>query len=97
MNTFLITADRVIAGPADRVTADGAVLVDESTGAVSAVGPAAELDATVDPQVPRLRCPGATVLPGMTDCHVHLAFDSDPDPIGTAHRSGHSDTPHAHP
>ncbi|WP_406054777.1 hypothetical protein OG462_04850 [Streptomyces sp. NBC_01077] len=44
MNTLLITADRVIAGPADRVTADGAVLVDESTGAVSAVGPAAELD-----------------------------------------------------
>ncbi|WP_028804415.1 hypothetical protein [Streptomyces sp. 142MFCol3.1] len=31
MNTLLITADRVIAGPADRVTADGAVLVDEST------------------------------------------------------------------
>ncbi|WP_327241151.1 amidohydrolase family protein [Streptomyces sp. NBC_01320] len=83
MNTLLITADRVIAGPADRVTADGAVLVDESTGAVSAVGPAAELDATVDPQVPRLRCPGATVLPSMTDCHVHLAFDSGPDPIGT--------------
>ncbi|MFJ8596356.1 hypothetical protein [Streptomyces sp. NPDC093598] len=48
MNTLLITADRVIAGPADRVTADGAVLVDESTGALSAVGPAAELDATVD-------------------------------------------------
>ncbi|MER6631824.1 amidohydrolase family protein [Streptomyces sp. NPDC000987] len=63
------------------MTADGAVLVDESTGAVSAVGPAAELEATVDPQVPRLRCTGATVLPGMTDCHVHLAFDCGP--IGT--------------
>jgi hypothetical protein len=48
VSTSLITVDRVIAGPADRVTADGAVLVDESTGAVSAVGPAAELDATVD-------------------------------------------------
>lgn len=37
MNTLLITAVRVIAGPANRVTADGAVLVDGSTGVVSAI------------------------------------------------------------
>jgi len=80
MNKVLITADRVIAGPADQVTVDGAVLVE--SGMVAAVGVAAELDAALDAQVPRLRCPGATVLPGMTDCHVHLAFDAGPDPIG---------------
>jgi imidazolonepropionase-like amidohydrolase len=79
MNKVLITADRVIAGPADQVTVDGAVLVE--SGMVAAVGVAAELDASVDAQVPRLRCPGATVMPGMTDCHVHLAFDAGPDPI----------------
>ncbi|MEU7061123.1 amidohydrolase family protein [Streptomyces sp. NPDC046197] len=80
MSKVLIIADRVIAGPADRVIVDGAVLVE--SGVIGAVGGAAELDAGVDAQVPRLRCPGATVMPGMTDCHVHLAFDAGPDPIG---------------
>ncbi|MFD9223601.1 amidohydrolase family protein [Streptomyces sp. NPDC060064] len=79
MNKVLIIADRVIAGPADQVTVDGAVFVE--SGMVAAVGAAADLDAVVDAQVPRLRCPGATVMPGMTDCHVHLAFDAGPDPI----------------
>ncbi|GAA1890276.1 metal-dependent hydrolase family protein [Streptantibioticus ferralitis] len=79
MNKVLITADRVIAGPADQVTVDGAVFVE--SGMVTAVGAAADLDAAVDTQVPRLRCPGATVMPGMIDCHVHLAFDAGPDPI----------------
>ncbi|MCS0635849.1 amidohydrolase family protein [Streptomyces sp. LP05-1] len=80
MSTLLITADAVITGPADRVTADGAVLVD--SGVVVAVGASAGLDASTDPRVPRLRCPGATVLPGLVDCHVHLTFDAGPDPIG---------------
>lgn len=79
MNKVLITADRVIAGPADQVTVDGAVLVE--SGVIASVGTAAELDASVDTQVPRLRCPGATVMPGMMDCHVHLAFDAGPDLI----------------
>ncbi|MGP3948438.1 amidohydrolase family protein [Streptomyces sp. 7N604] len=76
---MLITADRVITGPADQVIDDGAVLVD--AGVITAVGTAAELDASVDASVSRLRCPGATVMPGLIDCHVHLAFDAGPDPI----------------
>ncbi|MFF8021548.1 amidohydrolase family protein [Streptomyces sp. NPDC007896] len=79
MNEVLITADRVIVGPADEVTADGAVFIE--SGKIAAVGAAAALDEAVDARVPRLRCPGATVLPGMIDCHVHLAFDAGPDPI----------------
>ncbi|MFJ9008617.1 amidohydrolase family protein [Streptomyces canus] len=79
MNKVLITADRVIVGPADQVTTDGAVLID--SGLVAAVGTTAELDALVGMSVPRLRCPGATVMPGMMDCHVHLAFDAGPDLI----------------
>lgn len=81
MNKVLITADRVIAGPADQVTVDGAVLIE--SGVIASVGTAAELDASVDTQVPRLRCPGATVMPGMMDCHVHLAFDAGPDLMST--------------
>ncbi|MCQ4079766.1 amidohydrolase family protein [Streptomyces sp. RB6PN25] len=79
MNKVLIIADRVITGPKAQVTDDDAVLVD--AGVISAVGTAAELDASVDGAVPRLRCPGTTVMPGLIDCHVHLAFDAGPDPI----------------
>ncbi|MCM9082391.1 amidohydrolase family protein [Streptomyces spororaveus] len=80
MNKVLITADRVIAGPSDQVTLEGAVLIE--SGKVTVVGATADLDASVDASVPRLRCPGATLMPGMIDCHVHLAFDAGPDPIG---------------
>ncbi|MCK8679121.1 amidohydrolase family protein [Streptomyces lichenis] len=79
MNQLLITADRVITGPADHVIPHGAVLLDADR--VAAVGPAAALDASVPTEVPRLRCPGATVLPGLIDCHVHLSFDAGPDPV----------------
>ncbi|MEU6482641.1 amidohydrolase family protein [Streptomyces sp. NPDC046887] len=79
MNRLLITADRVITGPAHRAIPQGAVLLDADR--IAAVGPAAELDASVPAEVPRLRCPGATVLPGLIDCHVHLAFDAGPDPV----------------
>lgn len=81
MSKVLIYADNVIAGPANQLITDGAVLVD--SGVIGAVGASAELEASVDGQVPRLHCPGATVMPGMTDCHVHLAFDAGPDPINT--------------
>lgn len=79
VNKVLITADLVLTGHADQEIRDGAVLVD--AGVITAVGTAAELAATVDPGVRRLHCPGATVLPGLIDCHVHLAFDAGPDPV----------------
>ncbi|MEU0004304.1 amidohydrolase family protein [Streptomyces sp. NPDC006314] len=86
MSKVLITADRVIPGPADQLIADGAVLVD--SGVIAAVGPAARLDTSVDAQVPRVRCPGATVMPGLMDCHVHLAFDAGPDPVSAVIDAG---------
>ncbi|MFD8970690.1 amidohydrolase family protein [Streptomyces sp. NPDC059568] len=79
MNKVLITADHVIIGPADHVIDRGAVLVD--SGMITAVGTAAVLDTALDARVARLHCPGATVMPGLIDCHVHLAFDAGPDPI----------------
>ncbi len=82
MNKVLISADHVICGPADQVIDHGAVLVDN--GVISAVGTAAELDTSVDESVPRRHCPGGTIMPGLIDCHVHLAFDAGPDPIHTA-------------
>ena len=32
--------------------------------------------------------PGATLLPGLVDTHVHLAFDASPDPVATLAGAG---------
>jgi len=72
---------------------DGAVLV--AGRRVVAAGPAtlveAQVEAQVDAQVQasggsgvrRLDHPGATLLPGLVDCHVHLAFDAGADVVAT--------------
>lgn len=80
MSSVAILADRVVVGPADVVIDDGAVLVDHDV--VRAVGPHRHVDRVVDAQTPRHSYPGATILPGLIDSHVHLAFDSGPDPVG---------------
>ncbi|MFD7923604.1 amidohydrolase family protein [Streptomyces sp. NPDC059740] len=78
-NATLIVADRVLTGPDGQVTRNGAVLVE--SGRITAVGPVREVEAAAGSAVRRLDHPGATVLPGLIDCHVHLSFDSGPDPI----------------
>jgi imidazolonepropionase-like amidohydrolase len=61
--------------------ADSAVLIRGSEiVAVGSVADNARLD-TVD--MVRLDLPDATVLPGLIDAHVHLSFDSGPDPAAT--------------
>jgi imidazolonepropionase-like amidohydrolase len=82
MTEVLITAARVVIGPADRVLPDGAVLV--RGGSIAEVGRSVDLEAATDARVPRMSCPDATVLPGLIDSHVHLAFDAGPNPIATA-------------
>lgn len=78
MSSVAIFADRVVVGPADVVINDGAVLVDHDV--VRAVGTHRHVDRVADAQTPRHSYPGATILPGLIDSHVHLAFDSGPDP-----------------
>lgn len=80
MSSVAIFADRVVVGPADVVIDDGAVLVDHDV--VRAVGTHRHVDRIADAQTPRHSYPGATILPGLIDSHVHLAFDSGPDPVG---------------
>jgi imidazolonepropionase-like amidohydrolase len=71
----VLTAPRVLTG--DAVVTDGAVVLGEHT--VDWAGPAAELPAEYRP-LPRTGYPGGTILPGLIDSHVHLAFDGGPDP-----------------
>jgi imidazolonepropionase-like amidohydrolase len=71
----VLTAPRVLTG--DAVVTDGAVVLGEHS--VDWAGPAAELPAEYRP-LPRTGYPGGTILPGLIDSHVHLAFDGGPDP-----------------
>ncbi len=71
----MLTAPRVLTG--DAIVTDGAVVLGDRT--VNWAGPAAALPAEYE-SLPRAAYPGATILPGLIDSHVHLAFDGGPDP-----------------
>ncbi len=71
----VLTAPRVLTG--DAVLTDGAVVLGDRT--VDWAGPAAALPAEYAP-LPQAGYPGGTILPGLIDSHVHLAFDGGPAP-----------------
>jgi len=76
----VITADLVLAGPELAPVERGAVLVDGDR--IAWVGRAADLSPDRYPaDTPVLALGPATVLPGLIDCHVHLAFDGGPAPV----------------
>ncbi|MEU4690725.1 amidohydrolase family protein [Actinoplanes sp. NPDC023714] len=77
---MLITAARMLAGPAGEVTADAAVLVRGAT--IVAAGPRAEVARLAAPGEPVSDHPGATLLPGLVNGHVHLSLDASADPVG---------------
>lgn len=73
----LITTARVIARAESEPIEPGAVLVQGTT--ITAVGAADDLAAGA-PAAVRLDFPTATVIPGLINAHVHLAFDVTSDP-----------------
>jgi imidazolonepropionase-like amidohydrolase len=58
---------------------DPLVLVTDGRIAAVAFGPRA----AVPPDAEPVELPGTTLLPGLVDTHVHLAFDASKDPVGT--------------
>lgn len=67
----LLSARRVLVGPRGEVIDNGAVLVDGPV--IVAVGTRAELQSAV-PDIAHVHRPEGTLLPGLIDAHVHLAF-----------------------
>ena len=63
----------------EQTVTDGAVVVGQRV--VEWVGPEAAVPAQYAAR-PRTDYPGATILPGLIDSHVHLGFDGGPDPVG---------------
>jgi imidazolonepropionase-like amidohydrolase len=78
VNTQLISASRVLIGPVGRTLTDGAVLV--SGEQIIAVGPRADLLARAGSTCTELTFEGCTLMPGLINCHVHLAFDASDNP-----------------
>ncbi|WP_414935763.1 amidohydrolase family protein [Amycolatopsis sp. cmx-11-51] len=70
---LLLTASRILPRPSTPVE-DGAVLVEGDR--ILAAGPRAEVTAQASPDAERLDFPGATLMPGLFNAHVHLAFDA---------------------
>ena len=60
---------------------DAVVLIDGET--IAAVGPAAEVEVPRDAE--RVDAAGAWLLPGLIDCHLHLAADAQGDPYRALH------------
>ncbi|MER6382474.1 amidohydrolase family protein [Streptomyces sp. NPDC001127] len=79
MTDLLITAGRVLTGPGGEYVEDGAVLVRGST--IAAVGPRETLAGLATEGLSTKSFPDATVMPGLIDSHVHLAFDASSDPV----------------
>ncbi|WP_043263089.1 amidohydrolase family protein [Streptomyces sp. CT34] len=75
---MLITVGALLYGPVGEHTTDAAVLVED--GRIAAAGPREEVLAQTSPSAARRDHPGATLLPGLIDGHVHLSFDAGPEP-----------------
>ncbi|MBT2212484.1 MULTISPECIES: amidohydrolase family protein [Actinomadura] len=80
MTERILTAAEVLTGTPGEVIPDGAVLIRD--GLIEDVGPAADVTARAAAGTPRASFPGARILPGLIDVHVHLVFDGGDDPVG---------------
>jgi imidazolonepropionase-like amidohydrolase len=71
----VLTASRVMTG--DQTVTDGAIVMGDRT--LDWAGPVSALPAEYL-SLPRMEYPGSTIMPGLIDSHVHLAFDGGPSP-----------------
>jgi len=86
---LVLRAARLLDGTGTPAVPDAALLIEG--GGVGYAGPAAGLPEGAA-QAPTLDFPGATLLPGLVDAHVHLVASGDPDlaaglPKGEAERT----------
>ena len=73
---LMLRAPRLLDGTGTPAVTDAALLVEG--GHIAYAGPAAGLPEGAG-RLPSLEFPGATLLPGLVDAHVHLVASGDPD------------------
>ncbi|MDQ2881537.1 MAG: amidohydrolase family protein [Actinomycetota bacterium] len=74
---YLLPAPQVLIGPAGQRFDNGAVLVQGES--IVAVGGHDEVRAAAGADLVELAFPAATIMPGLINAHVHLAFNVGPD------------------
>ncbi len=72
---FVISASQVLTGAAGHRFDRGAVLLEGSS--IVAVGSREDIRAAA-PEATEIAYPTATIIPGLINAHVHLAFDPGP-------------------
>ncbi|GGM81259.1 amidohydrolase [Longimycelium tulufanense] len=85
----LLTAQQLLIGPHGESISPGAVLIDGDV--ITAVGSVREIERQTSSSVHRLDYPQGTILPGLINCHVHLAFDASRDPVAALLESSDTD------
>lgn len=85
----LLIARQLLVGPRGENISPGAVLTDG--GVINAVGPVHEVQRQASSNVRRSDFPQGTILPGLINCHVHLAFDASKDPVGAVREATDTD------
>lgn len=85
----LLTAQQLLAGPRGENVSPGAVLIDGDV--ITAVGPVREVERQASSNIRRSDYPQGTILPGLINCHVHLAFDASKDPVSALLEAGDTD------
>lgn len=75
----LITADTIMTGRAGQSVPNGAVLIDDDR--IVSVGHRDEVSRQASNEAVLHEYPGHTVLPGLINCHVHLALDASSEPL----------------
>jgi imidazolonepropionase-like amidohydrolase len=78
MSSGVVRSSLLIDGSGAAPVADGVVIVED--GRVSYAGPSR--GAPRRPDLPTLYEGAGTIVPGLIDCHVHLTFSGDDDPVG---------------
>ncbi|MEV6166485.1 amidohydrolase family protein [Streptomyces sp. NPDC052052] len=87
MTERIYAASLLLHGPAGRAQEDGAVRVTGST--ITDVGPYDDVVSRAAPGTEVMRFAKGTLLPGLIDAHVHLAFDDhSDDPVGALRAAG---------
>lgn len=81
---LLVTAGQVILRPEQPALKNGAVLIN-GDGTIGDLGPESAVSAR-HPHARELRFPSSTMLPGLINAHVHLAFEATSDPVAALTR-----------
>jgi imidazolonepropionase-like amidohydrolase len=85
---YLLKVNQALTGGLNEVITNCAVLVDGER--IIEIGKEKDIEVPTDAKILQFN-EYCTILPGLIDCHVHLAFDASSDPIGNMYKSSNQE------